>query len=121
MTSSLAAHDQSITPGRSTSPVPGTPATWVGAPSPRAPPRPAHGRAAAHRRLVAAHARGVAALETLGVVVDLDLRGDDEVARDGEDVVPATTRVVPRRMDPAPASARAEGVPRRGRGLRRDR
>ncbi|MFJ4107657.1 tyrosine-protein phosphatase [Oerskovia enterophila] len=43
---------------------------------------------------------GVAALEALGVTVDLDLRGEDEVERDGQDVVPATTRVVPRRMDP---------------------
>lgn len=44
--------------------------------------------------------QGVAALEALGVTVDLDLRGEDEVERDGQDVVPATTRVVPRRMDP---------------------
>ncbi|KZM35320.1 tyrosine-protein phosphatase [Oerskovia enterophila] len=43
---------------------------------------------------------GGAALEALGVTVDLDLRGEDEVERDGQDVVPATTRVVPRRMDP---------------------
>lgn len=43
---------------------------------------------------------GVAALEALGVTVDLDLRGQDEVERDGQDVVPATTRVVARRMDP---------------------
>jgi protein-tyrosine phosphatase len=52
---------------------------------------------------------GVAALEALGVTLDLDLRGEDEVERDGQDVVPATTRVVPRRMDPGVGVGHALG------------
>lgn len=52
---------------------------------------------------------GVAALEALGVTLDLDLRGADEVERDGQDVVPATTRVVPRPLDPAVGVGHALG------------
>ncbi|MFE4464217.1 tyrosine-protein phosphatase [Oerskovia sp. NPDC056781] len=52
---------------------------------------------------------GVAALAALGVTLDLDLRGEDEVERDGQDVVPATTRVVPRRMDPGVGVGHALG------------
>jgi len=52
---------------------------------------------------------GVAALEALGVTLDLDLRGADEVERDGQDLVPATTRVVPRPLDPAVGVGHALG------------
>ena len=52
---------------------------------------------------------GVAALEALGVTLDLDLRGADEIERDGQDVVPASTRVVPRPMDPAAGVGHALG------------
>jgi protein-tyrosine phosphatase len=52
---------------------------------------------------------GVAALAALGVTLDLDLRGHDEVDRDGQDVVPATTRVEPRRMDPGVGVGQALG------------
>ncbi|MFF2622159.1 tyrosine-protein phosphatase [Oerskovia jenensis] len=53
---------------------------------------------------------GVAALEALGVTVDVDLRGGDEIERDGQDVVPATTRVVPRPLDPAAGVGHALGA-----------
>ncbi|WP_336707257.1 tyrosine-protein phosphatase [Oerskovia sp. USHLN155] len=53
---------------------------------------------------------GVSALAALGVTLDLDLRGEDEVERDGQDVVPATTRVVPRRMDPGVGVGHALGA-----------
>ncbi|QDW63442.1 tyrosine-protein phosphatase [Oerskovia sp. KBS0722] len=52
---------------------------------------------------------GVAALEALGVTLDLDLRGADEVERDGQDVVPVSTRVVPRPLDPAVGVGHALG------------
>jgi protein-tyrosine phosphatase len=57
---------------------------------------------------------GVAALGALGVTLDLDLRGHDEVERDGQDVVPATTRVAPRRMDPSVGVGHALGAQQGG-------
>jgi len=44
---------------------------------------------------------GQAALSGLGVTTVLDLRGDDELARDGADAVPGGVRVLRRGMDPA--------------------
>ena len=44
---------------------------------------------------------GQAALVDLGVTTVVDLRGDDELARDGADAVPGGVRVLRRRMDPA--------------------
>ncbi|QJW36842.1 tyrosine-protein phosphatase [Cellulosimicrobium protaetiae] len=44
---------------------------------------------------------GQAALGDLGVTTVLDLRGDDEVERDGADAVPGGVRVLRRGMDPA--------------------
>lgn len=44
---------------------------------------------------------GQAVLTDLGVTTVLDLRGDDEVARDGADAVPGGVRVLRRGMDPA--------------------
>lgn len=45
---------------------------------------------------------GLAALGDLDVKLVCDLRGETEVARDGADRVPDTTRVVRRAMDPSP-------------------
>ncbi|MFE6235484.1 tyrosine-protein phosphatase [Cellulosimicrobium sp. NPDC057862] len=44
---------------------------------------------------------GQAALSELGVTTVLDLRGDDELERDGADAVPGGVRVLRRGMDPA--------------------
>ncbi|MFJ2519635.1 tyrosine-protein phosphatase [Cellulosimicrobium cellulans] len=44
---------------------------------------------------------GQAALSDLGVTTVLDLRGDDELERDGADAVPGGVRVLRRGMDPA--------------------
>ncbi|WP_251150941.1 tyrosine-protein phosphatase [Cellulosimicrobium sp. Marseille-Q4280] len=46
-------------------------------------------------------ASGQAALADLGVTTVLDLRGDDELERDGVDVVPGGVTVLRRGMDPA--------------------
>jgi protein-tyrosine phosphatase len=45
--------------------------------------------------------QGQSALADLGVTTVLDLRGQDEVERDGADVAPGTARVLRRGMDPA--------------------
>ncbi|WP_435735865.1 tyrosine-protein phosphatase [Cellulosimicrobium sp. PMB13] len=55
-------------------------------------------------------ANGQAALADLGVTTVLDLRGDDELARDGADVVPGGVTVLRRGMDPARGLGAASGA-----------
>ncbi len=54
---------------------------------------------------------GQAVLTDLGVTTVLDLRGDDEVARDGADAVPGGVRVLRRGMDPTRGLGAGGGAP----------